>query len=83
MLRRATDRAGALVLVAEDQTAFFQIVRRDFHRDPVARKGLDPVLLHSAGRIGDQLMAIIKVNAETCVGQYFEDQTFELQKLFF
>ena len=83
VLRRTADRRGTIVLVTKYQPAFFQIVRRNLDRDPIAGKGLDAVFLHSAGRIGGQFVAIVQTHAEACVGQYFENQTFELQELFF
>ena len=83
MLRRATDRTGALVLVAKHEPSLFEIVRRNLDGNPIAGKSLDPIFLHSAGRIGDQLMAVIEANPKAGVGQYFQNKTFELQKLFF
>jgi hypothetical protein len=83
VLRRATDRTGALVLMAKHEPSLFQIVRRNLDGDPIAGKGLDPIFLHSAGGVRDQLMAVIEANPKAGVGQYFENQTFELQKLFF
>src|SRR5579862_6445175 len=82
-LRRATDRSGSFVLVAKDHTSFFQIIGRHFHCHPVPGKGLDPVLLHSAGGIDDERMAVIELNAISRVGQYLGDKAFELQEFFF
>jgi hypothetical protein len=83
VLRRAADRTGALVLMAKHEPSLFQIVGRDLDGDAIAGKGLDPVFLHSASRIRNQLMAIIETNPKAGIGQYFENQTFKLQKLFF
>jgi hypothetical protein len=83
VLRRPTDRTGAVILMTKHEASLFQIVGRNLDRDPIAGKGLDPIFLHSAGRVGDQLMAVIETNPEAGVGQYFENQTFKLQKLFF
>src|ERR1700759_2778796 len=50
-LRRPAHRRGALVLVAEDQPAFLEVVRRHLDGDAVARQRFDAVLLHLAGRV--------------------------------
>src|SRR5580692_10139197 len=82
-LRRAAQRSGALVLVPEDQSPLFQVIGRDFDSDPVAGQGLDAVLFHPSGRVGDELMAVVELNAETRIGQDFGDQALEFQKFFF
>src|SRR5579872_1066884 len=82
-LCRTVDRAGTLILVPEDQSAFFQIVGRHFDGHPIARERLDPVLLHSAGRVGDERMAVVELNAIARVGQYLGDKALELQEFFF
>src|SRR5215471_11225864 len=38
--RRAGD-GGTVILVAEDDAAFFQVVRRHFHNDAISRQRLD------------------------------------------
>jgi hypothetical protein len=83
VLRRATDWTCTVILMTKHEASLFQIVGRNLDRDPIAGKGLDPIFLHSAGRVGDQLMAVIETNSKTSVGQYFQNQTFKLQKLFF
>ena len=40
----------------------------------VVGERLDPVLLHLAGGVGDQLVTIVKLNAITGVGQYLENE---------
>src|ERR1700730_13935790 len=83
--RRCTTRASAarpLVLVTEDEPAFFQVIRRHLDRHPIARQRLDPVLLHLAGGISDDLVSCIELHAVTCVGEDFGHQSFELDQLF-
>src|SRR5271156_578245 len=82
-LRRTTGRPGPFVLVAKDQATFFQIIRRHFDGYPIARKSLDPVLLHPAGGVGNKRVAVVELNAIPRVGQYLDHQTLELQKFFF
>lgn len=75
--------ARALVLMAEDKAAFFQIVRRHLNCDPVSGQRLDAVLLHLTGGVGDDFVSGIKLDAISCVGKDFRDQSFELDQLFF
>src|SRR5438046_1130288 len=63
--RCAAATAGTLVLVTEDQSALFQIVGRHLDRHPIARQRLDPVLLHLAGGVGDDLVPGIELHAIT------------------
>src|ERR1019366_4759468 len=84
--RRCTTRGSAartLVLVTEDEPAFFQVIGRHLDRHPVARQRLDPVLLHLAGGVGDDLVSGIELHAITCIGKDFGHQSFELDQLFF
>jgi hypothetical protein len=81
--RTTRGRASAVVFVAKYQAAFFEIVRRNLDGNAIAGQGLDSVLFHSAGRVGDQLMAILQPDTETRVGQNLDNQAFELQKFFF
>src|SRR5262249_10212641 len=61
LAHRRARGGSAVVLVAEDDAAFFEIVGRHFHDDAIAGQRLDPVLLHLAGRVGDDLMAGIEL----------------------
>src|SRR5271155_1228110 len=69
--RCATSSTRAFVLVTEDQPAFFQIVGRHFDRDPVTGQGLDPVFLHLACGIGNDLMPGVELNSVAGVGEDF------------
>src|SRR3984893_6165448 len=84
--RRCTTRASAarpLVLVTEDEPALLQIIRRHLDRHPIARQRLDPVLLHLAGGVGDDLVSGIQLHAVAGIGEDFGYQSFELDQLFF
>jgi hypothetical protein len=67
-LGRAGRRTGALVLVTEDKAAFFQVIGRNLDCHPVAGKSLDPVLFHPSGRVRDELVTVIELNAVAGVG---------------
>src|SRR4030088_455833 len=82
-LRRPPHRGGALVLVAEDEPALLEVVRRHLDGDAVARERLDAVLFHLAGRIGDDPLPGVELDAIARVRQDFGDKTFELDQLFF
>src|SRR6516225_7035456 len=88
-LRRAalstsgTAAARTLVLVTEDEAALFQIIGRHLDCHPVTRQSLDPVLLHLAGSIGNDLMSRVQLDAVAGIGEDFSDQSFELDQLFF
>src|SRR6266480_2797443 len=72
-----------LVLVAEDQPALLQIVRRHLDRHPIACQRLDPVLFHLAGGVGDDFVSGIELHAVAGIGEDFGHQSFELDQLFF
>src|SRR3979490_2929984 len=82
-LRRPAGRRGPLVLVAEDQPALLEVIRRHLDGDAVARERLDAVLFHLAGRIGDDHLPGVELDAIARVRQDFGDETFELDQLFF
>jgi hypothetical protein len=77
-----THRCRALVLVAEDQSPFFQIIRGYFDCDAIPGEGLDPILSHPARRVSDEQMTVVELNAVTAVRQYFVHKTLELQQFF-
>src|ERR1700688_4418948 len=79
---RAPADTGALVLVPEDEAALVEIIGRHLDRDAVAGESLDAVLLHLAGRIGDDDVSGIELNAVARVRQDFGNQAFELDELF-
>src|SRR6266480_5344018 len=72
-----------LVLVAEDQPALLQIVRRHLDRHPIACQRLDPVLFHLAGGVGDNFVSGIELHAVAGIREDFGHQSFELDQLFF
>jgi hypothetical protein len=52
-----------------------------FYRHAISDQGFDPILFHSSGGVGDELMSIVEPNAVTGVGQYLGYETLELQLL--
>jgi hypothetical protein len=81
-LCRTTHRRRTLVLVTEDQSPLFQIIRRYFYCNAIPGEGLDPILFHPSGRVSDELMIVVELNAITAVRQYLSYETVELQQLF-
>src|SRR6202011_208461 len=85
--RRATRGAATatrtLVLVTEDEPAFFKIIWRHLDRHPITRQRLDPALFHLAGGVGDDLVSRVELDAVAGIGEDFGHQSFELDQLFF
>src|SRR3954449_12102563 len=81
--RRSARAARTLILVTKDQPALLQIVGRHLDRHPIACQRLDAVLLHLAGRVGDNFMSGVELHAVARVGKDFGHQSFELDQLFF
>src|SRR5262252_6715018 len=46
------------------------------------RPGFDPILFHSSGGVGNELMSVVELNAITGVGQYLSHETLEFQEFF-
>ena len=59
------------------------IIGRHLDRHPVAGQRLDPVLLHFARGIGNDLVAGVELDAIASIGKDFGDQSFELDQFFF
>ena len=66
-----------LLFVAIRNSAFGQIVRREFHRDLVSDKNLDIVHPHFPGDVRKYFMPIIEFYAERCVGQRIRDDSVD------
>src|SRR5262249_57704711 len=69
-LRRTAQRSGAFVLVAEDQSSLFQIVGGYFYRHTIPRQGFDPILFHSSGGGGNELMSTVQPTAVSGARHY-------------
>ena len=74
-------RAGTLVLVTENQPTLLEVIGRHLHRHAVSCQGLDAVLLHLAGGIGNDLVSGVELHAVAGIGEDFGDQSFELDQL--
>src|SRR5258708_8407312 len=55
--RSCAATAGTLVLVTEDEPAFFKIIGRHLDRHPISRQRLDAVLFHLAVVVGNGLLS--------------------------
>src|SRR5262249_22236365 len=73
-------RAGALVLVAEDQPPLLEVVGRHLDGDTVACQRLDAVLLHLAGGVGNDLVSGIELHPIPRVGKDLGHESFELDQ---
>jgi hypothetical protein len=69
--------------VTEHDTRLVQVVRGHFNRHLVALQDADVVLLHPARRIGDELVAIFEVDAETQFRQNFGYEALHFNQFFF
>ena len=70
------------LLVAVDDPAAVQIVRRELDLDPIAREDLDPVAPHLPGRVAERLVTVVERDPEHAVAQGLDDLTLELDLLF-
>jgi hypothetical protein len=57
------------LLESIDDAAPTQVVRRDFHQDPVTGKNADEVLSHFAADVRKHLVLVLKLNPEHGIGQ--------------
>ena len=81
-LRRTARRSGAFIFVAENQSPLLQIVGRYFDGYAIPGQCFDPILFHSSGGVGNELMSVVELNAVTGVGQYLGHETLEFQQSF-
>src|SRR5215470_5163821 len=80
---RALSTCRALIPVAKDDAPLVEIIGRHLDSNAVACERLDAVLLHPAGRVGDDRMAIVELHPIARIGQDFGDETFEFDQFFF
>src|SRR3954452_5145273 len=80
LLRRCGRGVAAM---AEADAAALQIVRRHLDDDAVADAGADAEFAHLAGRVGQDLVAVVELHAEISVRQDLRDGPVEIQQLFF
>ena len=71
------------LLVAVDDPAAVQIVRRQLDLDPVTGKDADAVAPHLAGGVTEGLVAAVESDPEVAVPQGLDDLAVELDLLFF
>ena len=58
-----------MLLVAEGDSSFGEVVRTHFHLDTVTGEDLNVVHTHLAGDVGDDKGSVLELNAEHSVGQ--------------
>src|SRR5699024_1339948 len=64
--------------VSEDDPAAGEVIGRQLHHHPVLREDPDVVLPHLATDVGEDLVSVLQLNAERCVGQGFDHPPLEL-----
>src|SRR5690349_8346301 len=62
------------LLVAVDDAAARQIVRRKLDRDFVSRENANKIFAHLAGDVRQDLVLVLQLNAEHGVGQRLDDR---------
>src|SRR5262245_56387937 len=65
-----------------DDTAFGEVVRTHLDQHLVAGQHADAVLAHAAGRVGDDFMAVLKLDAEVGVGEELRHKARKFQLFF-
>lgn len=72
-----------MLAFAIDDSAFGQIVRREFHADLVPGDDTDEVLAHPAGNMRHHLASRVQLNTETRIGESLCDGAFYFKGVFF
>src|ERR671934_173706 len=82
--RRAASTPGRTVglLVAVDDAAAVEVVRRQLHADAIAREHADTEAAHLAGEVREHLMTHVELDAEVEVLQSLDDLALDLDLLF-
>src|SRR5713101_3898982 len=79
---RLSGGTAPLLAVAVDDAAARQVVGRELDADAVARRDADEVAAHAAGRVGDELVAVLKLHLEHRVRQSLRDRGVHDDRLF-
>jgi hypothetical protein len=74
---------AAVFDMAERNASLGEIVGRQLERHLVARKYADMVFPHFSGSVGNQLVAVVEVDAEAAVRQYFGNTSVHFNQVFF
>jgi hypothetical protein len=82
-MRPTNPKGMAELLVAVDDSAPVQVVRRELHLDAIAREYADVVAAHLSGDVRENLVVVIEPDAEHGVGQGLGNLALELDLLFF
>jgi hypothetical protein len=72
------DRCCRKLAFAVNDSAFSQIVWREFDPNPVARHDADKVLAHTTGDVGHNDVSTFDFNAKSSIGQGLRDRAFDL-----
>src|SRR5699024_4634423 len=77
VLPAGTGRKGFSPVSEDDPTAG-EVIGRQLHHHPVLREDPDVVLPHLATDVGEDLVSVLQLNAEHCVGQGFDHTPLDL-----
>ena len=72
-----------LLLVAVDDAAAGQVVRRQRDDDTILRQDTDVVLAHLATDVSKNLVAVVELDTEHCIRQGLDNATLDLDGAFF
>lgn len=65
-----------------DDSTSIEVVRRQFHRDPVARADSDPVPAHLPARVAEHRVSVVERDAEDAVTKRLDHFAFQLDLFF-
>ena len=65
---------GVLLSVPEGNTAFRQIVRRQFQGDLIAGKDADAIATQAAGQVSQHNSLVLQLNAEQAARKFLQDR---------
>src|SRR6185295_2539709 len=81
-LHNYAGRASIRLLVAVDDSAAGQIVRRKLHCYLISSENPDEILAHLAGNVRQDLVLVFQLNAEHRVGQWLDDRGHDFNGVF-
>ena len=76
------DRCCRKLAFAVNDSAFGQIVRRQFDPNPVARHDADKMLAHPTGNVGHNDVSTLDLNAKSSIGQGLRHSALDLKCFF-
>jgi len=81
--REIVDGPGGGLAVPERDTAFGQIVRRQFHGDFIASEDTDAIAAQPAGQVSQNDPFVLELHAEQPAGKFFQYRAGYFDAVFF